>query len=60
MRLLCDYVVPCALCEEPLEHVGIHRDDVHGAEHVVRQRLPHRCKDMDQLLKERARVSGGF
>ena len=55
LKLLCDYVIPCVLCEEPLEHVMIHRDESTGSESSQRVRLPHACLQMKELLSERNR-----
>lgn len=55
MRLLCDYVIPCLFCEEPLEHVTITRDDETGTEDSVRVRLPHLCSPMKSAMKESSR-----
>lgn len=55
MKLVTDYVIPCVLCEDPLEHVTIYRDDALGQEISQRERLPHRCAEMRALLSERNR-----
>lgn len=52
MQLLVDYIIPCVLCEEPLEHVSIYRHDATGVESSLRERLPHLCEDMKALIKE--------
>lgn len=51
MQVLVDYIVPCVLCEEPLEHVTVYRSEA-GAEHSTREPLPHRCAQMKALLRE--------
>lgn len=52
LRLLCDYIVPCCLCEDPLEHVMIHRDDETGSESAQRVRLPHDCIEKWKTVAE--------
>lgn len=51
MQLLCDYIIPCVLCEEPLEHVTISRQ-ADGTEVAQRVPLPHLCAQMKALIKE--------
>lgn len=53
MRLVCDWVVPCVLCEDPIEHVTIWRDDSKRKEITTRENLPHLCKCMEKLIRER-------
>lgn len=53
MELLTDYIVPCVLCEEPLEHVTINLDRETGSQSSTRQRLPHLCHQMQALKGER-------
>lgn len=55
MDLICDYVVPCLLDEEPMEHVTIYRDAETGAERTERVRLPHECAAFKALKKEQSR-----
>lgn len=52
MHLICDYIIPCVLCEEPLDHVTIYRNPASGREESHRERLPHLCEDMKALIKE--------
>lgn len=52
MQLLTDYIIPCVLCEEPLEHVSIYRDAESGKEYSYRVPLPHRCPEMQAAMKE--------
>lgn len=52
-QLLCDYVIPCLFCEEPLEHVTITRDPETGTEDSVRVRLPHLCVAIQAARKEK-------
>ena len=53
MRLVCDWVVPCVLCEDPIEHVTIWRDDSKRKELMTRENLPHLCACMEKLIRER-------
>lgn len=52
MHLVTDYIVPCILCEDALEHVSIYRDPGTGRESSERVRLPHLCPEMQALIKE--------
>lgn len=52
-RLVCDWIVPCIICEDPVEHVTVKRDDETGTEETVRVRLPHMCDKMWTARSER-------
>lgn len=54
MQLITDYIVPCILCEDPLEHVTIFRTET-GVETSTREKLPHDCSEMRSLRAERSR-----
>lgn len=56
MTLLCDYIVPCLLCEDPLEHVAIYRDPETGVENCVRDRLPHLCAPMREIAASKPKT----
>lgn len=53
LEMLTDYVVPCVLCEDPLEHVTIYLERETGSQSSTRQRLPHLCPQMQALKEER-------
>lgn len=53
MRLMCDWTVPCMLCEDDLEQVTVFRDEVTGKEIVERVRTDHQCEPLRGLMRER-------
>lgn len=53
IRLMCDWTVPCMLCEDDTEHVTVYRDDQLGKEIVERVRLDHQCEPLRGLMRER-------
>lgn len=53
MRLVCDWTVPCILCEDDTERVAVYRDDVTRREITEREGLDHQCEPMRGLMRER-------
>lgn len=52
MRVVCDWIVPCILCDEPMEHVTVWRSEKTHDEEIRRVNLPHLCHQMVALIKE--------
>lgn len=52
MQLVCDWVTPCLLCEDPTDHVTVYRNPETGAEQVTRVPLPHLCEPLRQAMRE--------
>lgn len=53
MRLMCDWTVPCLLCEDDTEQVTVYRDDVTRREIIERESLAHQCEPLRGLMRER-------
>lgn len=53
MRLMCDWTVPCMLCEDDVEHVSVYRDETTRKEVVERIGLDHQCEPLRGLMRER-------
>lgn len=52
MKMVCDWVVPCVFCEDPIEHVTVWRDDEKRKEITTRENLPHLCECMKSAKRE--------
>ena len=51
MELVCDWTVPCLLCEEDTEQVAVYRDQAKGEERIDRVRVSHQCEPMRGLTR---------